>query len=289
MPSADAPLRSTLLDEDLERAVRYLLQLVVEWSVDGALYEGGAEILRSVVTTLNEHRARREALKRQAQLVELVGPITQRLTEEAGRSLHPARTLEAISKWLARRNIALTPAQVSMLLRQPIRGGARARSLREQVLDRLGSLAGSSQSDFEKLLTVIESHKDKPGKLGNSLLHERAARDRTPPTAMLIAVTFDALGIDEGTGQKIVGLLPPAYIEDYMEECVALAELLKAGLQLKRDGRRKIKDVKSHDSGTPSASPATTDHHRPAARATVVMGPRASRQVGRKKGVRGTK
>ena len=234
----------------MRQAVRYLLQLAIEWETDAAAYENGVELLKDVVTELNGHRARREALKRKSQLAELVQPIMERLrTENPG--LWSGTTCATISRWLLRRGIHQTPTEVEALLSQPVRRGARSRTRREQLLDKLAQLAGASQSDFEKLVTVVEHGKGKEGRLGNALLHERAARDRAPSVTEMLLYALLALDIDETTGQQIAKLMPWGGLEDDVEDRRTAAEIWLAGSRLAEE---RAHERGKADSPTPASA-----------------------------------
>lgn len=225
-------------DEDLHRAVRYLLQLAIEWQTDRAAYEDGAAVLERVVTLLNEHRARRQSLRRRADVVELVEPIMDRFRGEDANHYPRSQTCETVSKWLRRRGIILTTAEVRKLLERPARHGARKRTRKERLLDQLAELAGTSQSEFEKLLAVIEYGKPKAGKLGNELLHERAARDRSPSTTEMLFYVLDALDIDVAIGQRIAALMPVVHLEDDVADRSDAADILKEGSRIASESVR---------------------------------------------------
>lgn len=236
-----------LSEQRLNAAISYLLQLAVEQQTDTAAYANGAALLERLVAELEAHRQERLVLKRLALVAELVEPIMDRLRledlklDESNIAAGPTRrseTCSTLSKWLRRKGIARTPDEVRRLLEQPVRNGARKRTKREVLLDQLASLVDASQSDFEKVVAVVERGKTKKGRLGNPLLHERAALDAPPTKIEMLLYALHALDVDEETGQQIVALLPDEQIElmyETIDEREHAAEVLAAGIRMTTD------------------------------------------------------
>lgn len=251
-----SPVSSSLTDEDLQRAVRYLLQLAIEWNTDGAAYEGGAALLKRVVTLLDNHRTRRQALKRRADVVELVEPIMDRFRGERANLFTRQDTGETVSKWLGRRGIIMGPEDAERMLGRGVRAGAKKRTEKERLLAQLAEVAGTSQSELEKLLAVIEHGKQKNGRLGNELLHERAVRDRPPSTTEMVLYAIHALGVDEATGQAIGELMPLSQLEGDLDDRNDAAAIFNEGSRV-ASGRARAK-LSDDGKGATAAQPAPT-------------------------------
>lgn len=208
MPPHRSPRVAALTDKSVQRAVRYLLQLAMEWESDRAAYEDGAAVLAHVSELLEAHRKRRAAMKTKALVAELVAGIMERFQLEDLGEVYRYETCRTVVKWLRRVGIERSEEEVKALLADPpVRRGARTRTRREHLLGKLAELVGASQSDFEKLVNVVERAKENPGRLGNPLLHERAATDSMAGQHEMLVFAMDTLGIDVPTGREIVRLL----------------------------------------------------------------------------------
>lgn len=140
------------------------------------------------------------------------------------------------------------------LLRLPVRAGSRGRTRKERLLDQLAQFAGTSQSDFEKLAAVVASGVVNPGRVGNDLLRERAARDAAPDKSLMLTVAFDALDIDRETGRRLLELMPPVYVEEYAEERSLLGQLYEKGSKLGGARMRTASCSTSPDADSPHAA-----------------------------------
>lgn len=242
-----------LSDERIHAAIRYLLQLAVEYQTDRASYADGTDVLEQVASVLEAHCSHRRSMKRIALVAELVEPIHERLKLVAGGAVMRSDAYGTISRWLRRKGIKRTPDEVAELLERPIRNGAKRRTARERLLDRLAFLLGISQSQLEKVVGVAERGKPTKGRLGTPLLHERAAIDPVPSRTELLVYALHALGVDADTGQRIVALFGEEQLDavyDSIEERAQAAEVLDAAKKAARVNRTSPRSPKSPPSRT---------------------------------------
>lgn len=181
---------------ELNRAIRYLLQLAVELE-NGADGEDRAAVLARVVEELERHRIIREQRKLRVRLAELVPLIMRRFELEDRKEDFTLRsvTVGRIVTWLRDRGLHLDASKVEALLARRPRAAANTRSQRERLIDQLASLVGTSQSDLEKLVLAIGRGGDGDGPLGTEAARQKAAMDEAPPTSALFEYVVAELGI----------------------------------------------------------------------------------------------
>jgi hypothetical protein len=277
----------TLTVERLCRAIRYQLQLAVEWQTDGAVYQDGVVTLADVVTTLLEHEERRAIDKKTALFVSLVPLMREHLLRVvAGKPW--IDEAEPLRRQLRESGLGIFLGHVNFVLKNPVRAGARARTATERVTDQIGQLAeralGSplSQSDLEKAEAVAFRGAETDGKLGNAPLFARALADFPPPKVELLLQAFSALDVEREVVERCLpGIDWDALLAGF-DERAELGEVVNAGQEAKARRRDEKKRKKVTKEGAETAEPkgpdalAATSPPSTAARPPVRQLPRAA-------------
>jgi hypothetical protein len=261
MPRRASPRSAALSDYNVLRAIRYMLQLGLEWRADRAAYRDGAAVLAVVAERLEEHRQRRLALKRKAQLAELVPTIMERLEEQERGYVYPSETRNAVMRWLKRVGINCTEHQVKALLELKPRQHARERTRRERLTAGLADLIGASQSDLEKAVDVASRGKENAGRLGNAMLHERAAMDRMSGPHDMLNLAMDAIDMDVSTRSAIQRLLSLDQIKLDEADREQAAKYLRDGSAARR--MRKLATADRKEAGKHPATGAASNKAPP--------------------------
>ena len=260
MPRKPSARTAALTDDSVRRALRYVLELGLEWQIDRAAYEDGAAVLANVAALLENHRERRVTLRRKALLAELVGPLMELLEQQAQGGISRVDMATKATKWLRRAGVHCTEQQAASVLdtTPPRTNEARARTRRERLSAKLAELVGASPSDFEKTVDVAARATENPGRLGNALLRERAAVDGMSGRNETLVFVMGVLDIDAVTVSKVMKLLPREQMDEDVAERERAATLLAAGLQLKA-ARRESRGAMTKPKPKTRSLPASED------------------------------
>jgi hypothetical protein len=221
-----------LSDDELHEAIRYFAQVALESRVDPIGYQGTHELLRRIAVDLAAHRALRVDLRRRALIAEIVDNVVESEQLAAKGVIATSEHWERVAKWLRRVGLSATAEQARTIFSAPPRYGARARTRKELVLDQLAAVAGTSQSDLEKLVAVSERGATTGGRLGNAQLQERAASDVLPSTKEAFLFVCEAFGIDDE--DHVLSDADREHLADAHDQRVWNAATLEEGLARKQ-------------------------------------------------------
>jgi Rad3-related DNA helicase len=159
-----------LSEESVLEALRYHLQLSIEWMTDRGAYERSGRLLDTLGRALLKHRDARRHRHEVASSKELISALAE--IEEAIES--PQARAEKIRHWLARRGIHLDFDEVLLRMKRAKTSSTRGRSFAERASELLAELTGTSDSTLQGI------GKAKGGRFGDRDYFERARRDVLP-------------------------------------------------------------------------------------------------------------
>lgn len=201
-----------LTQASLSHAVFYMLQLSVEWQINGGAREKGGKTLSNVVNELEWHRKKRMS---RLVLVNLVNSH-QSLLPLVARGKLPG-SLEAGKHWaelwrilvvagvsIDREEEAKEIFKETVTIREDYR--PKIRSKGDILCYKLAKIADDSQSEFIKRLELVRADHGKiqVGDLSTRHHVEYAALDREPDALVLLAYVLRVLGMDEESSRSLL-------------------------------------------------------------------------------------
>lgn len=181
--------------DHLREVVPYFLQLAVEAETADAWNDD--DTVAQVVAALIAHRQKRVQDEIEARLI----GVTAALIELVDGSPHPPARFP-VHRLLASYGIELSDEDVDHILSGALRRGARERTVRERLQERLAKVAGISQSKMEKDAATLPKDIEEKG-LGSRWA--KALLDDTPSREEVLLYVCTLFGFPSELGRQALG------------------------------------------------------------------------------------
>jgi hypothetical protein len=181
--------------DHLRAVVPYFLQLAIEIETADAWNDD--DTVTKLVAALVAHREKRHQDEIEARLIEVTGALIELLDGPP----HPTARFP-VHRLLSAYGIQLSDEEVDHVLSGSLRRGARERSVRERLQERLAKVVGISQSKMEKDATILPNDIEEKG-LGSRWA--KALLDDTPSREEILLYVCDLFGFPTEVGQQVLG------------------------------------------------------------------------------------